>query len=207
MRAILISVVALAVVPVDGVAKEGPTCSPGKLDTVLSCLGKRAGGPARVISPKDAPPSIRVVRAGSAQGHWIYVVAGADEQWSVIDELYYEQQHGKRESSFELASVTEQAVGDTKVLRVDYRTDSDTNAGDTETTEKREETALCAPSRRPGCLRVSTKCEMKRDGDEAESDAYSAKLVVSRAGEVSLAFESRGSGKLCKPPIAPLKLW
>src|SRR5579871_2627600 len=159
MRAILFTVFVVAVAPAPVRAKEAVACPAGKLNAVLSCLGKHAGGPARVISPREAPSAIRVVRAGSAQGHWIYVVVGSGEQWTVVDELFYEQQHGKRESSFELVKVSEQPVGDTKVLRVDYRTDSDTNAGDEETTEKREETALCAPARREGCLRISTKCE------------------------------------------------
>ncbi len=208
MRILALTILALLLCSARVVAGEEMPCpSPNALEKILTCLKSHIGGQAAVISSSDAPATVRIVRVGSGSGKFIYVLVRTGAEWCVIDKLFYEQGHGKRESSFELKRVSEDQLGDIKIVRVEYHTTADTTRGDEEETEQRDVTALCVPAKRKGCLQIATACDMKREADETEVDSYRAKLTMKSSGEVALEFESRGSGKLCKPPTTPLKIW
>src|SRR5579871_678076 len=170
------------------------------LKDLLGCLRKEGHG--KSVKALQEVPGAQVVRLHTTQDDEVYLlVQRTAGNWVVADHLLHEQSHGKSSAEFELVELTRLEVAGVVVWRVDYRTKSESVlSGEASLDSSREETALCAPERRRGCLHITTSCTADQDTDDGGSinDEYHAKFAVAPDGAVSVSVTStKGSGKLC----------
>jgi hypothetical protein len=118
---------AVDAVPVDLSLEPGaaPTCPPADHDSLVTCLMERSPCPQRNEILPQRRPDLELVRTTWSGCGETYVIAKHADRWYAIQELFYEQSHGRRDGVLHVHRVRDVRVKDHRVTQIDYSTDED----------------------------------------------------------------------------------
>lgn len=152
----------------------------------------------------DGKLPAHVLRAGNGQQTDTFVVVENGGGLRAVAELFYEQQHGMRESEISDPALALTTVGDARVLRIDFHATSDTQEAGTggESYLDGTETAVCILDGKPGCpVETYTVCDATNtdsSGNETKGTA-TATVAIGADGTVTVTSGTdTGDDKSCE---------
>jgi hypothetical protein len=164
-------------------------------------------------------PGLHVVRVGNGQQTDTFLTAQVPGGWIEVTELYYEQQHGHRQSDLSKPVFSEQTIRGQRVVRLDYHTVSDIVAvqDNTEQNDEKDEVMVCVLGKEVHCESAVASCHSKVDpmpADEgtppsppSSEESSQAKVELGADGTLTVTKVSESPGvRVCavKPQSLPL---